>query len=74
MSETILLVAGCIVFATVTVATLLYGYTALNRAWLADDVANVSLPVPLPIPLPVSSPFPAVVPLTAAPIPVLSPD
>ncbi len=41
MSETILLVAGCIVFATVTVATLLYGYMALNRAWLADDVANI---------------------------------
>lgn len=72
MSETILLVAGCIVFATVTVATLLYGYTALNRAWLADDVANTSLPLSLP--LPVSSSFPAVVPLAVVPIPVLSPD
>lgn len=72
MSETILLVAGCIVFATVTVATLVYGYTALNRAWMADDVANI--PLPHPLPLPASSPFPGVVPLAVVPIPVRSPD
>ncbi len=62
MSETILLVAGCMVFATAAVATLLYGYMALNRAWMADDGANVGVPIP------------GAVPLAAVPIPVLSPD
>lgn len=57
MSETILLIAGCLVFATVTVATLLYGYMVVNRAWQADDVANVRGPVALPLVAPVTIPL-----------------
>lgn len=48
MSDTILLVAGCLVFATVTVATLLYGYMVLNRVWQADERATVRRPAAVP--------------------------
>lgn len=56
MSDTILLVAGCLVFATVTVATLLYGYMVLNRAWQADEPASLRRPATVPLMVPVTIP------------------
>lgn len=58
MSDTILLVAGCLVFATVTVATLLYGYMVLNRVWQADERATVRGPATVPLMVPVTIPVP----------------
>ncbi len=58
MSDTILLVAGCLVFATVTVATLLYGYMVLNRVWQADERTSVRGPATVPLMVPVTIPVP----------------
>lgn len=58
MSDTILLVAGCLVFATVTVATLLYGYMVLNRVWQADERTSVRRPAAVPLMVPVTIPVP----------------
>jgi hypothetical protein len=48
MSETILLVAGCVIFATTTVATLLYGYMVVNRAWEAENPVKAAVPALMP--------------------------
>ncbi|MDH4075788.1 MAG: hypothetical protein OEY41_04930 [Acidimicrobiia bacterium] len=58
MSDTILLVAGCLVFAIVTVATLLYGYMVLNRVWQADERTSVRGPATVPLMVPVTIPVP----------------
>jgi hypothetical protein len=54
----ILLVTGCLVFATVTVATLLYGYMVLNRVWQADERASLRRPATVPVVVPVTIPVP----------------
>jgi len=58
VSDTILLVAGCLVFAIVTVATLLYGYMVLNRVWQADERTSVRGPATVPLMVPVTIPVP----------------